>query len=230
MNAPPANGLKVTPLLLTGVMALVVVMVFTVLLLLTREQEPVKKVAVTVPSTSEPAPAVQPSKQAPTEEPAPTGEARFTQEVEPCTTVTEDLQKKLVLYPDQSQIYKEECEWQTLPRGGQLPDNMGFRLKVYVKVFNEGLEKAHEQFLARRQEASLLPKGFTKADIGDNSFSTVWTLPGDTGRGPTTATVGVRVSNAVIEVSYERRVPADPEGRLTKGALEVAKAVADKLG
>ncbi|MFI6322609.1 hypothetical protein ACIBG8_34075 [Nonomuraea sp. NPDC050556] len=227
MNPSPANGVKVTPLLLSGVMAVVVLMLFTVVFLLTRAPEPVKKVAaVTVPTASE-----EPTQSAePSQEAVPTGEARFTTEADPCALVDEDLQKKYVLYPDKSQIYREECEWQSLPRGAQLPDNMGFRLKVYVKVFTEGLGKAHEQYLARRADATLLPKKYNDAGIGDASYSTVWTLPGDTGRGPTTATVGVRLSNAVIEVSYERRVDADPEGRLTKGALEVAKAVADKVG
>ncbi|WP_268960879.1 hypothetical protein [Nonomuraea cypriaca] len=37
------------------------------------------------------------------------------------------------------------------------------------------------------------------------------------------------MSNAVIEVVYNRRVDEDPEGRLTRGALETAKAVADKI-
>lgn len=228
MNPSPANGVKMTPLLLSGVMAVIVLMLFTVVFLLTRAPEPVKKAAVTVPMTSEPS---EPAPtQEPSEDPVPTGEAKFTTEADPCALVDEDLQKKYVLYPDKSQIYREECEWQTLPRGGQLPDNMGFRLKVFVKVFAEGLGKAHEQYLARRADSTQLPKKYSNAGIGDASYSTVWTLPGDTGRGPTTATVGVRLSNAVIEVSYERRVDADPEGRLTKGALEVAKAMAAKLG
>lgn len=162
----------------------------------------------------------------------PTGEAKFTKEVDPCKLVGEDLRVKLVLFPEETKIYKEECEWGTLPRfGGGIPDNMYHKLKVYTKVFTGGVAEAHEQFVARRGEAALIPKGYTKPDpiVGDDSFVTGWTLPGDTGKGPTTAVVGVRVSNAVIEVTYDRRVTEDPEGRLTRGALEVAKAVADKL-
>jgi hypothetical protein len=66
--------------------------------------------------------------------------------------------------------------------------------------------------------------------IGDASWSTVYTLDGGTGSGPTMANVGVRVSNAVIQVTYQRRVAEDPAGRLTKGAVEVARSLAEKLG
>lgn len=228
------SGVRVTPLVLAGAMSVVVLMLFTVIFLLTREPEPAKPVAVTVPTRQEPTPDL-PSQSAttaePEPEPVPSGEAKFTKDVDPCTLVDEQLRTKLVLYPKETKIYVEECEWQTLPSGAQLPDNMGFGLKVYLKVFSEGVAKAHEQLIARRQDTVLLAETFTKAEpaIGDDSWVTIYSMPGDTGRGPTTATVGVRVSNAVIQVEYDRRVTEDTEGKLRAGALEVAKVVADKL-
>ncbi|MEU6998530.1 hypothetical protein [Nonomuraea sp. NPDC046570] len=224
-------GLLVTPALFGGAMAAVVVMVFVVLFLVTREAEPARavpppkaSVPVETETASEP---TTPGEQEPAAEPEPTGAARFTKDVEPCPLVGEELTKKLVLFPQQSQIYKEECEW-SLTGKVMLPDNMTHNLKVYVKVFGEGVGKAHEQFLARRQEASLLPRTFTPLvpPVGDASYSTLYSMTGGTNQGPTTATVGIRTSNALIEVEYQRRVPADPTGRLTRGATEVAVAVA----
>lgn len=225
-------GLLVTPALFGGAMAAVVVMVFIVLFLITRESEPASAAPAPKPQrpvTTESEPAV-PSQEATAAEPVPTGPARFTKDVDPCPLVSEELTKKLVLYPNKSQIYKEECEWGMSGRV-PLPGNMTHRLTVYVKVFGEGVGKAHEQFLARRDRASSLPEKFTPLvpPVGDDSYSTLWTLPGGTNQGPTTATVGIRTSNALIEVAYERRVPADPAGRLTRGATEVATAVAKAL-
>lgn len=242
-NTAPTKrpGLRMTPGLLSGAMAVLVLMVFTIVFLATRQPPPAPVITQVSARTSRPTeeatepgtpPPASPTEQPSTSEPVPTGEAKFTKEVDPCKLVGEDLRVKLVLFPKETKIYKEECEWGTLPRfGAGIPDNMYHKLKVYTKVFTGGVAEAHEQFVARRGEAALIPKGYTKPDpiVGDDSFVTGWTLPGDTGKGPTTAVVGVRVSNAVIEVTYDRRVTEDPEGRLTRGAMEVAKAVADKL-
>ncbi|MFI7223233.1 hypothetical protein ACIBO5_08415 [Nonomuraea angiospora] len=229
-----------TPVLLSGAMAVLVLMVFTIAFLLTRErpQVPTASAATTAPApvrsaTDRPPATDVPQARPSTSEPVPTGEAKFTKELDPCGLLTEDLLAKLVLFPRKSQIYKEECEWNTTPEyGTALPDNMSFTVKVYAKVFPEGVAKAHEQLIARRYKAELIPRGYAKADpaIGDDSYVTRWTMPGGTGRGPTTAVVGVRLSNAVIEVRYDRRVTGDPEGRLARGALDAAKAIADKVG
>jgi hypothetical protein len=227
-------GLRVTPAILSGASAVVVLMLFTVLFLLTRQPDktavpvPVKTTRAAEPSPSEPSP----TEQATTSEPAPTGAATFTKTVDPCTVTDEDLVKKLTLFPRKLQIKADECEWSTLAPGAGMPGNMQFRLQVYVKVFPGDVTAAHEQFLGQRQEALLLAETSTPAEppIGDASWTTLYTLPGDTGKGPTTATVGVRVSNAVIQVAYQRNVTEDPAGRLTKGALDVARSVAEKLG
>ena len=225
-------GLRVTPAILSGASAVVVLMLFTVLFLLTRQPEKTAAVAVPVPVKTTRAAEPSPTEQATTSEPAPTGAATFTKAVDPCTVTDEDLVKKLTLFPDKSQIKAEECEWSTLAPGSGMPDNMQFRLQVYVKVFPGDVTAAHEQFLGQRQEAVLLARTSAPAEppIGDASWTTLYTLPGDTGKGPTTATVGVRVSNAVIQVAYQRHVTEDSAGRLTKGALDVARSVAEKLG
>ncbi|MCA2220538.1 hypothetical protein [Nonomuraea aurantiaca] len=228
-------GLRVTPAILSGAAAVVVLMLFTVLFLLTRQPDKTEAVAVPVKTTraAEPSPSeASPTEQATTSEPAPTGAATFTKTVDPCTVTDEDLVKKLTLFPDKTQIKAEECEWSTLAPGSGMPGNMQFRLQVYVKVFPGDVAAAHEQFRAQRQEAVLLAKISAPAEppIGDASWTTLYTLPGDTGRGPTIATAGVRVSNAVIQVTYQRRVTEDPAGRLTKGALDMARSVAEKLG
>ncbi|GGO76479.1 hypothetical protein [Nonomuraea cavernae] len=229
-------GLRVTPVILGTAMTVVVLMLFTVVFLLTREPEPARSAtpAATPPSqAATAAPEPSPREQSPTSEPAPTGPATITKEADPCALADEDLVKKLTLYPDdKSQIRADECEWSTLPRGASLPDNMSFQLRVYVKVFPGDVAAAHEQHVAQRREAMLLARDSTPADppVGDSSWTTRFTMPGGTGNGPTTATVGVRVSNAVIQVVYQRRVPEDPSDRLTKGALEMATAIAAKLG
>ncbi|MFG1684155.1 hypothetical protein ACGFNP_28560 [Nonomuraea sp. NPDC049269] len=227
-------GLRVTPAILSGASAVVVLMLFTVLFLLTRQPDKTAvPVAVATTRTAEPAPTeASPTEQATTSEPAPTGTATFTKTVDPCAVTDEDLVKKLTLFPDKSQIKAEECEWSTLAPGAGMPGNMQFRLQVYVKVFPGDLTAAHEQFLGLRQEAVLLARTSAPAEppIGDASWTTLYTLPGDTGKGPTTATVGVRVSNAVIQVAYQRHVTEDPAGRLAKGALDVARSVAEKIG
>jgi hypothetical protein len=231
-------GLRVTPAILSGAAAVVVLMLFTVLFLLT--QKPDKTQAVAVPTkhpasqapTSGPSATEEPTEQATTSEPEPTGPATFTKAVEPCTAVDNALVKKLTLFPDKSQIKADECQWDTLAPAGGLPDNMQFALKVYVKVFPDDVAAAGEQFVAQRQDSVLLAESSTPANppIGDASWTTVYTLPGGTGQGPTVATTGVRVSNAVIQVIYQRRVGEDPSGRLDKEAQEVARAVAEKLG
>ncbi|MEU8246188.1 hypothetical protein [Nonomuraea sp. NPDC048916] len=232
-------GLRVTPVMLGAAVTVVVLMLLAVVFLLTREPEPAAgatpaKPAATPPSQAATAAAEpSPSEPADASEPAPTGPATITKEADPCTLVDEDLVKKLTLYPDdKSQIRADECEWSTLPPGAGLPDNMSFQLRVYVKVFPGDVAAAHEQHVAQRREAMLLARDSTPADppVGESSWTTRFTMTGGTGNGPTTATVGVRVSNAVIQVVYQRRVPEDPSGRLTKGALEVATAVAAKLG
>ncbi|MFC4010016.1 hypothetical protein ACFOY2_22500 [Nonomuraea purpurea] len=237
---PPRPGIRVTPVLLSGAMAVLVLMVFTIAFLLTREppQAQAASAATTTPvpvrSATDPPPTADvPDAQPSTSEPVPTGEAKFTKELDPCGLLAEDLLAKLVLFPKKSQIYKEECEWYTNQANrASLPENMSFTLKVYAKVFPEGVAKAHEQFIARRWKAETIPGEYAKADpaIGDDSYVTRWTTPSGTGRGPTTAVVGVRLSNAVIEVRYDRRVAEDPEGRLARGALDAAKALADKIG
>ncbi|MEU7743971.1 hypothetical protein [Nonomuraea sp. NPDC049158] len=230
-------GLRVTPAILSGAAAVVVLMLFTVLFLLTRQPDKTAAVSVPVPVEStraaEPSPTEpSPSEQTTTSEPAPTGAATFTKAVDPCTVTDEDLVKKLTLFPDKSQIKAEECEWSTLAPGSGMPGNMQFRLQVYVKVFPGDVAAAHEQFVAQRQDAVLLAKTSAPADppVGDASWTTLYTLPGDTGTGPTIATAGVRVSNAVIQVTYQRRVTEDPAGKLAKGALDAARSVAEKLG
>ncbi|WP_220447745.1 hypothetical protein, partial [Nonomuraea diastatica] len=229
-RSPRPSGVRVTPGLLSGAMAVLVLMVFTVAFLLTRQEPPPappsKPVSARTTASSAP-----PSTQPPTSEPPPTGEAKFSDDVDPCDLLTEELLTKLVVFPKQQKIYKEECEWTTLtPYGAGLPDNMTFRLKVYTKVFPDGVTQAHEQFVARRHKASLIPQGYTKAEpaVGDDSYVTAYTLEGSD-RGPTKAVVGVRVSNAVVEVEYGRSVTQDAEGRLTAGALETARTVAEKL-
>lgn len=228
----PAKGLRVTPLTLSVAMAAVIVMLFTVLFMVTAEPEPAPAVAVPQ-KKPEPAATVAPTEPPATpSDPAPTGTPKYAQTIDPCAMVPEEVTKKLTLFPDKSQIYKEECEWSTLDPAAGLPDNISFTLTVYVKVFPNDLAAAHEQFLGQRAEAAMLPDKWepVQPPIGDASWSTLYTLPGGTDRGPTTATVGVRASNAVIQVEYRRRVNADPQGHLTKGALEVARAVAAKLG
>ncbi|HUR07277.1 MAG TPA: hypothetical protein VM347_32355 [Nonomuraea sp.] len=225
-------GLRVTPAILSGASAVLVLMLFTVLFLLTRQPDKTAPVALPVPVKTTRAAELSPTEQATTSEPAPTGAATFTKAVDPCTVTDEDLVKKLTLFPDKKQIKAEECEWSTLAPGSGMPGNMQFRLQVYVKVFPGDVTAAHEQFVGQRQEAVLLARTSAPAEppIGDASWTTLYTLPGDTGKGPTTATVGVRVSNAVIQVTYQRHVTEDPAGRLTKGALDVARSVAEKLG
>ncbi|MGW4793362.1 hypothetical protein ACWEPC_13265 [Nonomuraea sp. NPDC004297] len=241
-RTPRPGGVRVTPALLGGVMAVLVLMVFTVAFLLTREEPapPARPVAARTdapapdPTGATHEPSTPPSASPSTSEPVPTGEAKFSADVDPCGLVTEELLTKLVIYPKKSQIYKEECTWDTmLPSGylAQLPENMSFKLTIYAKVFSGGPAQAHEQFVAQRHRSSLIPGGFTKAEpaIGDDSYVTSYLLEGGS-RGPTTAYVGVRVSNAVVQVKFERRVTEDPEGRLIAGALEAARAVAEKLG
>ncbi|TDE38060.1 hypothetical protein E1295_33995 [Nonomuraea mesophila] len=229
-RTPRPSGVRVTPGLLSGAMAVLVLMVFTVAFLLTRQEPPpppAEPVAARTTATSAP-----PSTQPPASEPPPTGEAKFSDDADPCELVTEDLRTKLVVYPKQTKLYKEECEWTTLPQyGAGLPQNMTFRLKVYTKVFPDGVAQAHEEFVARRHKAALIPQGYAKAEppVGDDSYVTVYTLEG-ADHGPTKAIAGVRVSNAVVEVEYGRNVTEDPEGRLTAGALEAARTVAEKLG
>jgi hypothetical protein len=157
----------------------------------------------------------------------PTGPATFTKEALPCELLGEELVAKLVPQPTQSQIYKEECEWDT---GATLPANMSHSLKIYVKVYPGDVAKAHEQLGARRDDAKLLSDSTwpLTPPVGDDSFVAHYTLEGSN-QGPTIAVVGVRVSNAVIEVTYNRRVTEDPTGRLIKGATEVAAAIAAKL-
>ncbi|WP_214319883.1 hypothetical protein [Nonomuraea sediminis] len=228
-------GLRVTPVILCGALAVVVLMVFTVVFLATRQ--PDKPAAAAVPSSkpvqvpTQPVVEPTPSEQASTEDPPPTGTARFTKDVQPCPLVDQSLVRKYTFFPDKKQIYQEECEWQTLAPGHGMPGNNQWLLKLYVKVFPGDLAKAQQQFLAQRQDAVLLSKTFTPADppIGDASWTTLYTLDSGNDHGPTTATVGVRVSNAVIMVTYQRRVTEDPQGRLMKGALEIAKTAADKL-
>ncbi|NUR86237.1 MAG: hypothetical protein HOY71_19320 [Nonomuraea sp.] len=230
------QGLKVTPMLLSGALAVVVVMVLTVVFLATREpdKEPAAAVTVAVP-TKKATPAQEPSQEASAQaspsDPPPTGSPKFTQAPDPCGLVDAALIKKLTLFPKKTQIYQEECQWDQLAPGHSLPDNMSFLLKLYVKVYPGDLAKAQQQFLAQRADAVLLSESFTPANppIGEESWTTLYTLEGGTGNGPTKATVGVRVSNAVIMVTYQRRVPEDPQGRLLKGAQELAKAAADKL-
>ncbi|MEO3805929.1 hypothetical protein [Nonomuraea sp. B1E8] len=234
-RSPRPGGVRITPGLLSGAMAVLVLMVFTVAFLLTRQEPPPAPPGEPVSARTKP-PSAPPSTQPPstrpsTSEPPPTGEAKFSGDVDPCELLGEELLTKLVIFPKQQKIYKEECEWTTLPSyGAGLPTNMTFRLKVYTKVFPDGVTQAHEQFVARRHEASLIPRGYTKAEpaVGDDSYVTAYTLEGSD-RGPTKAIVGVRVSNAVVEVEYDRDVIQDPEGRLTAGALETARAVAEKL-
>lgn len=229
-RTPRPTGVRVTPGLFSGAMAVLVLMAFTIVFLLTREEPPPPPARPVSARTT--APSAPPSAQPSTSEPVPAGEAKFSSDVDPCNLLTEELLTKLVIFPKQSKIYQEECEWTAQTQyGAGLPDNMTFRLKVYTKVFPNGVAQAHEQFVSRRYEASLIPRGYTKAEpaIGDDSYVTAYTLPGGNGRGPTTATVGVRVSNVVVEVEYNRSVPEDPEGRLTAGALETARTVAEKL-
>jgi hypothetical protein len=213
---------------------------FTVLFLLTREPDPSDAAVAGAPTTAEPESSATeptpadptPTEQAGTSEPEPTGPATFTKNIDPCAVVDDALVRKLTLFPDKSQILDGECQWETLAPAGGLPNNMQFTLKVYVKVFPDDVGAANEQFVGQRQESVLLAESSSPADppIGDASWKTVYTLPEGTGQGPTVATVGVRVSNAVIQVTYQRRVGEDPTGRLTQQAQEVAKAVVEKVG
>ncbi|MEO3870085.1 hypothetical protein ABGB18_14795 [Nonomuraea sp. B12E4] len=226
-------GIRVTPGLLGGAMAVLVLMVFTIAFLLTRGT-PVESAAAPTttrapqPGTADSPSATEvPSAHPSASEPVPSGPAKFSKDVDPCTLVGEDVLAKLVLAPRKTKIYVEECEWATY--GGlaqRYPENMGFTLKVYLKVFPGGVAEAHEQLLARRYEATAVSRAYTRADpaIGDDSYVTAYTSPGGA-----TAIAGVRLSNAVIEARYDRKVTEDPEGRLTKGALEVAQEVAGKL-
>ncbi|WP_327091324.1 hypothetical protein OIE66_11970 [Nonomuraea sp. NBC_01738] len=218
-------------------MAAVVVMLFTVLFLLTDEPDPIA--ATTTTATESLAPEEEPSAEptgeasqsasAPPSDPPPTGTPKYTGEVDPCKLLGEDVTTKLTLYPDQSQIYKEECEWSTRTIGDT--NNMMFRLEVYAKVFPD-LAAADQQFKAQRQDTALLTDTWqpTPEPVGDASWMGTYTLEGGNDRGPTKTIVGVRASNAVILVTYGRSVSSDPQGRLAKGALEAAKAMVAKLG
>ncbi|MER6948644.1 hypothetical protein ABT294_31950 [Nonomuraea sp. NPDC000554] len=227
-------GLLVTPVMLAGAAAAVVAMLFTVLFLLTRVPERAAAVAVTERPSHSVAPVETPSEQpassAPTpSDPAPTGTPAYSQAVDPCTAVGDDLVRKLTLFPDKSQIRADECEWRTLDPAAALPGNVQFALKVSVRVLPGDLAAAQQQLLAQRQDSVLLARQWSPAGVGEESWSTLYTLEPDNA-GPTVATVGARVSNAVIQVTYQRRVTEDPSGHLTKGAVEVAKAVIAKLG
>ncbi|MCG5219770.1 hypothetical protein [Streptosporangium sp. KLBMP 9127] len=237
LGSPPPAGspvLRLTPAIFGSALAVIVVMVLTLIFLLTRPAQVSEAQVVptlAAPSTAAVPPPADPSvpaQPASTPSVAPTGPARFTEEAKPCELVSTELIDKLVRRQKQSQIYKEECEWSTI---ANLPDNMTHNLTVFVKVYPDDVAKAHEQLYAKRAEYNWHEAGIwpLQPAIGDDSYVTVNSLEGGRNQGPSKAIVGIRVSNALIEVTYDRRVPADPTGRLLQGATEVAKAVADKL-